>query len=60
MFGLGLNGIFMAKPVDSAAFSYPFIIAGGLKILYDITIGCLFLWNSKQKQNERSIKVEST
>jgi MFS family permease len=61
VFGLGLNGYFFDKPVDSPIFSYPFIIAGGLKIIYDITIGCLFLWNSKkQKQDNNSVKVEGT
>jgi MFS family permease len=49
VFGLGLNGYFMNQPVDSAAFSYPFFIAGGLKIIYDIVIGILFLWNKKTK-----------
>jgi predicted MFS family arabinose efflux permease len=58
--GLGLNGIFMAHPADSAEFSYPFIVAGGLKIVYDVAIGCLLLWNSKQKREEGVIKVEST
>ena len=46
--GLGLNGYFMSMPPDSTAFSFPFIIAGGLKIIYDITIGCCFLWRKKQ------------
>jgi MFS family permease len=48
-FGLGLNGYFMIQPVESAAFSFPFLIAGGLKIIYDIVIGNLFLWNKKTK-----------
>lgn len=60
VFGLGINGYFMDKPVDSVEFSYPFLIAGGLKIIYDITIGCLFLWNSKAKKDEEMKKLAST
>lgn len=60
VFGLGINGYFMDKPVDSVEFSYPFLIAGGLKIVYDITIGCLFLWSSKAKKDEEQRKLEST
>lgn len=48
--GLGLNGFFMAMKPDSFGFSMPFILAGAIKILYDITIGCLFLWNQKKQK----------
>jgi MFS family permease len=48
--GLGLNGFFMATDPHSIWFSVPFFIAGGIKIVYDITIGRKFLWNqNKQK-----------
>lgn len=50
----------MDQPVDSDVFSYPFLIAGGLKIIYDITIGCLFLWNQRAKKNEESTNLAST
>jgi MFS family permease len=60
VFGLGLNGYFMQQPVASPEFSYPFVIAGGLKIIYDITIGCLFLWNQKAKKDEEREKLESS
>jgi MFS family permease len=60
VFGLGLNGYFMGQDVSSPQFSYPFLIAGGLKIVYDITIGCLFLWNKKAKQDEEKLKLAST
>lgn len=49
-FGLGLNGYFMSMGSGTLGFSAPFIIAGGLKILYDITIGCCFLWAQKNKR----------
>jgi MFS family permease len=48
--GLGLNGFFMAMDSDTIGFSVPFFLAGGIKIIYDITIGCLFLWNQKKQK----------
>jgi MFS family permease len=60
VFGLGLNGYFITQPVDSPQFSYPFLIAGGLKIIYDITIGCLFLWNKRAKKEEENLQLAST
>jgi hypothetical protein len=50
----------MKLDVDSFEFSLPFIIAGGLKIVYDITIGCCFLWNKRKSSIESSRKIEST
>ena len=52
-FGLALNGYFIDMPVTSEYYSYPFLIAGGLKIVYDVVIGCLFLWNSKGKKGTK-------
>ena len=54
--GLGINGYFMSMPPDSTAFTYPFVIAGGLKIVYDVTIGCCFLW--KKKQEKKVVEME--
>ena len=45
--GLGLNGYFIAKAPTDFGFSMPFILAGSIKIAYDITLGCLFLWKQK-------------
>ena len=30
----------------------PFIISGGLKIFYDLTLGACFLWNKKSQEKE--------
>ena len=49
--GLLFNGFFMKLSPDTFAFSAPFLLAGGIKILYDVTLGCLFLWK-KKKQNK--------
>jgi hypothetical protein len=48
----------MSADSHSLKFSMPFLIAGGLKIVYDITIGCLFLWN--QRAAKRQEFVESS
>ena len=48
--GLGFNGFFMRMNPDIMGFSVPFLIAGGVKIAYDITIGCFFLWNKKKEE----------
>ena len=47
--GLGINGYFINMNPDNWAFSVPFLIAGVIKILYDVTIGCFFLWNKKKE-----------
>lgn len=48
-FGLMLNGLFFDSNPKSMTFSLPFLIAGGTKIVYDITLGCCFLWNKKKR-----------
>lgn len=48
--GLGFNGFFMRMNPEIIGFSVPFLIAGGVKIIYDITIGCCFLWTQKQRK----------
>ncbi len=45
--GLGLNGYFIQNNPNSFGFSMPFVIAGTVKIIYDITLGALFLWKRK-------------
>ena len=47
--GLGINGYLINMNPDNWAFSVPFLIAGTIKILYDVTIGCFFLWNKKKE-----------
>ena len=46
--GLGINGYLISTSADSLFFSVPFLLAGGIKIFYDITIGCCFLCNQKK------------
>lgn len=38
-------------------FTVPFLIAGGIKIVYDITLGCCFLWNKKEKDEEQHVEL---
>jgi hypothetical protein len=52
VFGLAINGTFMAAEPNTLKFSMPFLIAGGLKIVYDITIGYLFLWNQRAAKRQ--------
>lgn len=47
IFGLLLNGYFMSETTDSNVFSYGFLIAGSVKIVYDIVISFLFLSSKK-------------
>ena len=49
-FGLAINGLFFDSDPESLMFSLPFLIAGGAKIVYGITLGFCFLWNKKRKQ----------
>jgi hypothetical protein len=47
-FGMGINGYFISQDPDSFMFTVPFLLAGGIKIVYDIVLGCSFLWNKKK------------
>ena len=47
--GMGLNGYFISVDPDTFMFTVPFIIAGVIKIVYDVTLGCCFLWGQKKK-----------
>lgn len=42
--GLSLNSFFMKQDPDSFEFSCPFLLAGALTIIYDVSLGCCFLW----------------
>ena len=44
---MGINGFFIQQHPDSFMFTMPFIIAGAIKIVYDIVLGLCFLWNKK-------------
>ena len=61
--GLGINGYFINMNPDHWAYSLPFLLAGGIKILYDLTIGCFFLWNKKKevpKNDFGSVEIVET
>ena len=57
-FGLGFNGFFMKMNPDILGFSVPFLIAGGVKIFYDLTLGLCFLWN-RQKESQQNFEIAS-
>ena len=46
--GVYLSSYLISSDVDSLFFSAPFLLAGCIKIFYDITIGCCFLYNKKK------------
>ncbi len=50
---MGLNGYFISVRPDSFMFTVPFLLAGGIKIVYDVTLGCCFLWNQKKNRGEK-------
>jgi hypothetical protein len=45
---MGMNGYFIEQHYDSFMFTMPFLVAGGIKIVYDLVLGCCFLWNKKK------------
>jgi len=45
---MGLNGYFISEDPNAFIFTVPFLLAGGIKIVYDITLGFCFLWNQKK------------
>jgi hypothetical protein len=49
---MGINGYFIQQHPDSFMFTMPFIIAGAIKIVYDIVLGLCFLWNKKQSEEQ--------
>ena len=48
MLAFPLAGYLWKFDPDSIWFSVPFVIGGGLKIFYDITLGFCFLWNKSK------------
>lgn len=56
--GLACNGYFMRLNSDASGFSVPFLIAGCIKIFYDIALGLCFLWNRK-KDSGQNVEVNS-
>jgi predicted MFS family arabinose efflux permease len=51
--GLYFNGFFMGMDPDIIGFSVPFLIAGGVKIMYDLVLGFIFLWKKEKKEEVR-------
>ena len=50
--GLLFLGFFLKATPDNIMFSVPFLIAGGVKIGYDLALGVLFLWCKKEEKRE--------
>lgn len=51
--GMGINGYFINIYPHNFVFAVPFLIAGGIKIVYDIVLGCCFLWGQRSKRIEQ-------
>jgi len=45
--GLGLNYLLIGNNLKDFGYSKPFLLAGTIKIAYDITLGWLYLWKQK-------------
>ena len=52
---MGLNGYFIKQNPDDFIFTFPFLLAGDIKIGYDIVLGCCFLWNQKKAKPEKHV-----
>jgi predicted MFS family arabinose efflux permease len=50
--GMGLNGYFISLDPESFAFTVPFLLAGGIKTIYDIGLGVCFLWGKRATKDE--------
>ncbi len=48
--GMGMNGYFISLDPQSFMFTVPFLLAGGIKIVYDVVLGCCFLWGQRSKR----------
>lgn len=53
--GMGLNGLFISEDSDSFMFTVPFLLAGGIKTVYDIALGFCFLWGKKAKTDKEHV-----
>ena len=63
MLAFPLAGYLWEFPSDSFMFSLPFLLGGGLKIFYDLTLGACFLWNKKkdvEKKEEQFHELQET
>lgn len=47
-----IAGYLWEADADSFLFSTPFLIAGALKIFYDLTLGACFLWSKSAKKEQ--------
>jgi hypothetical protein len=56
--GLVFNGLFMKMNPEIIGFSVPFMIAGGVKILCDLSLGVMFCCTQRQDKN-KVMEVES-
>lgn len=54
---MGLNGYFISVDPVSFKFAVPFLLAGLIKIVYDVTLGCCFLWGQKKKNREKHFEL---
>jgi hypothetical protein len=50
---MGMNGYFISLDPESFAFTIPFLLAGGIKIVYDLVLGLCFLWGQRAKRIEQ-------
>ena len=55
--GMGMNGYFISVDPESFAFTIPFLLAGGIKIVYDVVLGCCFLWGQRAKRIEQHFEL---
>ncbi len=55
--GMGLNGYFISVDGDSFMFTVPFLLAGGIKIVYDLVLGCCFLWGRRSSRKMQEFEL---
>ena len=54
---MGINGYFISVDPDSFDFTIPFLLAGGIKIVYDVVLGCCFFWGQRAKRIEQHFEL---
>ncbi len=54
---MGMNGYFISLDPESFAFTIPFLLAGGIKIVYDLVLGLCFLWGQRAKKIEQHFEL---
>lgn len=55
--GMGLNGYFISLDPDGFAFTIPFLLAGGIKTLYDIGLWVCFIWGKKASTEKEHVEL---